>query len=299
MDIIDNLKTFLSVVDTGSFSGAARQMKVAVSVVKKRVDQLETQVGIRLFERSTRKMVLTDAGRRHLLKTRSAVGQVDQLLSQMASRQTQVEGYLRVKVPTTLLGAFLSESLNRFQTLHPGVRMEVLTLNRPVNPVQEGFDVSIGMLPLTWPGVADFVLVAMKRQVVAAPSYLARRGTPRVPADLAGHDILNYEGIGLTWTFEGPTGPLAVQVDPRLSSNHGHHLMNAAQAGNGITLLSTYIVEPPVQRGELVVLLEDYPVPDLWIRMQIPEDRLELNQVQALRAFLQANITIPPMQGLL
>jgi DNA-binding transcriptional LysR family regulator len=154
------------------------------------------------------------------------------------------------------------------------------------------------MLPLTWPGVADFVLASMKRQVVAAPSYLARRGTPRVPADLAGHDILNYEGIGLTWTFEGPTGPLAVQVDPRLSTNHGHHLMNAARAGNGITLLSTYIVEPPVQRGELVVLLEDYPVPDLLIRMQIPEDRLELSHVQALSTFLQVNTTMPQIQGL-
>lgn len=297
MDIIDNLKTFLTVVDTGSFSGAARHMKVAVSVVKKRIDQLEAQAGIRLFERSTRKMELTDAGRRHLLKTRTAVNQVDQLLAQMAMRQTRLEGYLRVKVPTTLLGAYLGEALNRFQSLHPGISMEVLTLNRPVNPVQEGFDVAIGMLPVTWPGVADFGLAAMRRQVVAAPSYLARRGTPQVPGDLAGHDILNYDAIGLAWSFEGPAGPLEVRVEPKLSTNNGHFLMNAARIGNGITLLSSYIVEPYIKTGELVPLFEGYTVPDLWIRMQIPEDRRELSHVQALSAFLIESINTPLVQG--
>ena len=294
---MDNLKTFLVVVDTGSFSGAARHMKVAVSVVKKRVDQLEAQVGIRLFDRSTRRMDLTDAGRRHLLKTRTAVNQVDQLLAQMAMRQTRLEGFLRVKVPTTLLMAYLGDILNRFLALHPGISMEVLTINRPVNPVQEGFDVAIGMLPMTWPGVADFGLAAMKRQVVAAPSYLARRGTPKAPRDLAGHDILNYDVIGMDWSFEGPTGPVEVRVDPKLSTNNGHFLMNAARVGQGITLLSTYLIEPCIQKGELVPLLEEYSVPDLWIRMQIPEDRREFSHVQALSAFLMENIKTPVIQG--
>ncbi len=105
MDIIDSLKTFIAVVDTGNFTNAARQLKVAVSLVKKRVDHLESQVGVVLFERSTRRMNLTDAGRRHLLEARATVNQVDLLLAQMGSQPPRLEGRLRVKAPTCMLGA--------------------------------------------------------------------------------------------------------------------------------------------------------------------------------------------------
>jgi hypothetical protein len=163
MDIIENLKTFIAVVDTGNFTGASRKLKVAVSVIKKRIDQLEAKAGVQLFERSTRRMTLTDAGRRHLLKTRATVNQVDLLLSQMASRPNCLEGHLRIKVPNGLLGALVGENLNRFQDLNPGISMEVLSIDRPINPIEEGFDASVTVGPTTWPGCVAF----------RAPSYQA------------------------------------------------------------------------------------------------------------------------------
>lgn len=291
MDVIDNLRTFLMVVEAGNFSAAARRLKVAVSVVKKRIDHLEMQVGVALFERSTRKMSLTDAGRRHLLKTRAVVNQLDQLLAQMASQPTRLEGRLRIKVPTGMMGAFLGEKLNRFQDLHPGISMEVSLIHRPVNPIEEGFDVCVELDPTTWPGVAHFALRPIKRHLVASPSYLAKRGIPRVPGDLVMHDILNFEARGLIWTFLGKKGPLEVRIDPRLSSNSSLHLIQAACMGNGICLMNEYVTQSFLEHGELVTLLDDYPMADLWARMHIPEDRLELSHVQALRTHLLSSVS--------
>ena len=289
MDTIANLQTFLSVVETGGFPAAARRLSVAVSVVKKRIDQLESQTGVVLFDRSTRSTNLTDVGRRHLLK-RAVVSQLDQLLAQMASKPERVEGHLRVKVPTLLLGLFMSESLNRFQHLHPGITMEIMAIDRPVNPIKEGFDVSIVMEPITWPGVADFELAPIHRRLVASPGYLQKRGMPRAPNDLVMHDILSIDQLGLTWPFLGKTGPVDVLIEPKLKSNSSLHLMNAACMGNGICLMSSHITNPYLARGELVSVLEDYPVPNLWSRVHIPQNRLELSRVQALNSYLQASL---------
>ncbi len=286
MDIIENLKTFIAVVDTGNFTGASRKLKVAVSVIKKRIDQLEAKAGVQLFERSTRRMTLTDAGRRHLLKTRATVNQVDLLLSQMASRPNCLEGHLRIKVPNGLLGALVGENLNRFQDLNPGISMEVLSIDRPVNPIEEGFDASVTVGPTTWPGVLHFELLAIKRQVVASPSYLAKRGIPLVPGDLRNHDILNYESRGLSWTFQGKSAPIEIGFIPTLSSNNTLHLLNATCSGNGVCLLAEHITNPFIQSGELVLLLEKFPVPDVWLNLHIPENRLEFSHVQALRTHL-------------
>jgi DNA-binding transcriptional LysR family regulator len=290
MDIIDNLKTFIAVVETGNFTNAARHLKVAVSLVKKRIDHLESQVGVVLFERSTRRMTLTDAGRRHLLKTRAAVSQVDLLLAQMGSRPQRLEGRLRVKAPTCMLGAYLSDVLNRFQERHPGISLEVLAIDRPVNPIEEGFDVSIVLLPITWPGVANLELATMKRHVVASPSYLAKRGRPRVPGDLVNHDLLHLQVPGMVWIFQSQTGPIEIKVSPMLMSNNAHHLMSAAGLGNGLCLISDYTSMPFIQSGQLVTVLDDYPVSEMWARMHIPEERLELTHVQALRNHLQESI---------
>lgn len=296
MDVIDNLRTFLMVVEAGNFSAAARRLKVAVSVVKKRIDHLEMQVGVALFERSTRKMSLTDAGRRHLLKTRAVVNQLDQLLAQMASQPTRLEGRLRIKVPTGTMGAFLGEKLNRFQRQHPGISMEVALLHRPVNPIEEGFDVCVEMGSTTWPGVENYSLRAIKCHLVASPGYLAKRGTPRVPGDLVTHDILNFESRGLIWIFHGKKGPLEIKVEPRLSSNSALHLMQAACMGNGICLMTEYVTKPFRERGELVTLLDDYPLADLWVRMHIPADRLEFSHVQKLCMYLLTGMSGPEIK---
>jgi DNA-binding transcriptional LysR family regulator len=294
MDTLDNLKALVAVVESGSFSEAARRAGLATSVVKKRIDQLEARVGVALLERSTRSMRLTDAGHAHLPRIRRAIEQVEEVLDGIGSKPAHLEGHLRVRVPTNLMAPYLANLFNAFQHCHPHLTLESVALDRPVNPIEEDFDVSIGMLPTAYHGVRDIGLCAVRRMVVAAPAYLAQRGHPRTPQDLVTHATLNYAATGALWNFEGPTGPMALQLEHRLTSNHGQHLLLAACSGMGITCLSSYVVLSDVRAGRLEVLLPDYPIPEFWIRMQIPEERLRLPRVQALTAFLQAQFAPAP-----
>jgi DNA-binding transcriptional LysR family regulator len=294
MDTLENLKALVAVVEGGSFSEAARRIGVATSVVKKRVDQLEAQVGTRLFNRSTRSMRLTDIGHTQLPRIRRAIEQVEDVLTSGRSKPAHLEGHLRVKVPTTLMALYLAEMFTTFQRRHRDVRLDVLVVDRPVNPIEEGFDLAIGMLPASFPGVHDEGLCAVRRLVVASPHYLRRRGRPLVPQDLSTHDTLNYAGTGAVWNFQGPVGPVSIELEHKLNSNYGQHLLVAAMNGNGIACLSSYVVLPGIQAGRLEQLLPEYPIPEFWIRMQIPQDRLAVARVQALALFLKGKFVPKP-----
>ncbi|CAN5469208.1 LysR family transcriptional regulator [soil metagenome] len=287
MDVIVNLKAFLEVAKAGSFSEASRRLGIATSVVKKRIDQLEAEVGTPLFERSTRRMALTAAGRHQLPMIQRVVHDVDEVLAGIRKKRRRLDGHLRVKVPTTLALFYLGDMLNRFQEVHPGISMEVVVIDRPVNPLIEGFDIAIGMMPSAFGGTVEIALCQLDRLVVASPAYLHRKGRPAQPADLTQHDILNFQPTGDAWSFNGAGGPVSVTLDPRLSCNEGQMLLNAAVSGNGITALSGYIVRKAIDKGQLEVILSDYAMSDFSLRAWVPESRSHIARVQALVAFLQ------------
>lgn len=297
MDTIANLKAFLEVARTTSFVAAARHLRVAPSVVTKRVEQLEWRTGKRLFERTTRKVSLTEAGRLFLPAAQRIVHDLDDALAQLQKKPRALEGRLRVKVPTTLSTFYLASMLARFQYLHPNITMEILALDRPVDPIQEGFDIAIGMFPTSFGGAVEVDLCAVPRLLVAAPKYLARYETLQHPSQLLQHEILNFQPLGTTWTFEGKTGPIAVSITPRLDSNDGQVLMQSAIEGNGITLLSSYLMQPAIRTGHLVSLLPEFKISDLWVRALIPENRMPVDRVQALLDFLRTEFSpVPPWE---
>jgi len=280
--------TFLEVVRGGSFSQAARQLNLAVSVVTKRIDQLEWRTKSKLFERSTRKLVLTDEGRRLLPAAQRIVQDVNEALDSLHGRAARLDGHLRVKVPTTLAVFHLSAVLARFQQLHSNVSLEVIVLDRPVNPIHEGFDVAIGMLPSSFDEVTEIGLSPLNRFAAASPGYLQTNGIPHHPTDLTQHRLLNFQPVGSSWAFTGPHGPINVDITPHLSTNDGHVLLDAAVAGNGIALFASYMATAALQRNELQLVLEDFPVPQFWIRDLVPNSRMHLTRVQAFLTFVQA-----------
>jgi DNA-binding transcriptional LysR family regulator len=297
MDTISNMKAFVAVARCGSFIAAARELRVAASVVTKRVDQLEWRVGSRLFERSTRRIVLTAAGQQLLPEAQRLAHDVDDVLARLRETPRQLAGPLRVKVPTHLTAFYLADVLGRFQRLHPSITMEVIVLDRPVDPVHEGFDVALSMFATSFAGVIEIDLCAVPRLLVAAPDYLAGREAPQHPTQLLQHLIVNFQPLGTTWTFEGNAGPIAVTVAPHMSSNDGYLLARAAVHGNGITLLSSYLVLPALREGTLVPLLPEFPVPSLWVRALVPAVRMPTARVQALIEHLrQAFSPEPPWE---
>lgn len=298
MDTLVNLQTFLQVVRNGSFAETARRTGLAVSVVKKRVDQLEHRVGAALLERSTRRLALSELGARHLARLQQAAQEMDDALAGVGQTTARVEGHLRIKVPTTLNQFHLGAMLVAFQAEHPALSLEVIAIDRPVNARLEGFDLAVGVTPESHGGVLEFGLCAIQRRVVASPAYLQARGRPQHPRDLLRHDVLSFQPTGDTWTFQGPQGPIVLKLEPRLSSNDGQQLLRAAVAGHGVASLSTYLVQAELKARRLLPVLPRFAVPEFWIHLQVPEARAHLASVQALVQFLQRRFQpVPPWEA--
>ena len=287
MDTLQNLRAFLAVAETRSFSAAARRSRLATSVLTKRVDQLERAVKTRLFTRTTRTVTLTDAGRRWCDRVRSLVADFDDTMREVSDAQQDLEGPIRIKAPTTLTVLYLAGILTRFQTLNPRLSMEVVLADRALNPADEGFDLAIAAFDAAFSAVVDVPLCPLPRMLCAAPNYLAGRQQPRHPRDLIEHDTLSFAPTGSIWSFNGPQGPATVEVRPRLSVNDGQVLLGSALAGNGIALLSEYLIAPALRSGDLVLVLESYRPPELWVKALVPEARMPVARISALVEYLK------------
>lgn len=297
MDTLSNLRAFVATAETGSFSAAARQAGLVPSVISKRIEQLEWRIRAPLFTRSTRRLTLTDVGERYLPVVRALVRQVDDALAGMAQASGDLEGHIRIKIPTTLGVLNLSGLLNRFLVEQPMISLEVVLADRSVNPLEEGFDMAIGARPESYGQVQDHPLCPIRRLLCAAPSYLQRRGTPQLPSELMDHDCLVFATSGTRWEFQGPQGLVGVDVRPKLKSNDGAALCQAALDGMGVALLADYLVAPSLASGRLVPLLPDHRLPDLWLKALVPSNRIELPRIKSLLQWLTVQLQSAPPGG--
>ncbi|HVV40541.1 MAG TPA: LysR family transcriptional regulator [Nitrobacter sp.] len=292
MDTLANLQAFLATAEASGFSAAARKLNVSTSVVAKRVTQLEGRIGAALFHRSTRQLRLTEAGQQYLPRARSIVADIGDLLSRMGETGHDLADHLRVKAPTSLTITRLADAFSAFQMRNPQVKLELVLIDRPVDPVTEGFDVAIGAFPHSFGGVVDEPLCPLHRLLCASPSYLEAHGAPRHPRDLVDHRCLSFLPTGPEWMFDGPRGRVTIQVRPYLASNEGHVLVKSAIAGNGIAFISHYLVADALRSGALRLVLPDFPIPELWVKATIPERRVNAAAVQALLAHLKASLAV-------
>lgn len=290
MDTLSNLKAFVAAADAGSFSGAARQLGIVQSVISKRIDQLEWRIRAPLFTRSTRRLTLTDVGDRYLPIVRELVRQVDDALAGMARASGELEGHIRVKVPTTLGVLYLSDILNDFLRSQPMISMDIVLADRSVNPIEEGFDIAIGALPELYGRVQDRPLCLMKRRLCAAPAYLKLKGTPQHPGDLVDHDCLVFTTSGARWDFQSQQGLIGIDVRPKLRTNDGASICQAAISGDGIAVLADYLATPAMLAGQLVEILHPFEIPDVWLKALVPTNRVELPRVRMLLDWLEQNL---------
>jgi len=295
VDTLQNLRAFLAVAATGSFSAAARQSRVATSVIAKRIDQLEAVTGTRLFQRTTRSVSLNEAGQNWIGRVCTMVADMDDVIAAAGRTDHELEGPMRIKAPTTLTILHLGDLLARFQRCNPKVVLDVVLTDRPVNPADEGFDVAVAAFGATFSRVIDLPLCPLRRVLCASPDYLRRHGTPAHPRDLSEHDTLSFQPTGNTWAFLSPQGPVQMTVAPKMSANDGQVLLAAARAGNGIALLSEYVALPWLRKGELAAVLEQFPLPEIWLKALVPEGRMQVSRVRALVEFLRRGFTpLPP-----
>jgi DNA-binding transcriptional LysR family regulator len=300
MDMVANLRAFLAVARYGGFSQAARQLNLVPSVAAKRVSQLEHAVGTRLFERSTRKVDLTEAGELFQVRARSLIADFDEALSGLKRSGDRLEGRILMMVPTTLHMLVLSDALSAFLLQHPHITMELALVDRSVNPAEEGFDLAIsGHAASSYEGVIDVPLHPFEQVLCAAPQYLQRRGTPVHPHDLEDHDGLFFKPLGTAWRFESDQGQLSVEAQPRLVANDNITLRAAALAGNGIAMLPRYVAGAAIKQGRLVELLTDFRLPRAWFRAHVTQRRAKLARIATLLEWLKAALqeALPKVDG--
>lgn len=256
-----HLATFSAIVSAGSISKAATRLGCGKSVVSRQLAKLETELGTRLIQRTTRRLVLTEVGEAVLLEAQQidrSLANVEQITGQF---QQEVRGRLRVACPRPLGQRYLIPLLTEFTQRHPQVEITLVVEDRLTDLVAEQIDVAIRVAHME-----DSTLVARKlapnpRVLIAAPAYLARASTPKTPADLAHHNCLLYIS-GTTvrdeWTFRKGSATTLIRATGNIKMNDGMALAASACAGAGITVLDRLLVEPELASGVLVELLPDY-----------------------------------------
>ena len=255
MDRLKAMGAFVRAVELGSLSAVARELTTTQPTVSKLVAWLEREVGARLLERSSQRVLPTEEGTRFLVHAKRLLEDYEEALGEVASGVREPRGLVRLSVPVALGELRLSGLMLEMLTKLPHLQVELLLEDRFVDPVEERVDLTIrigGVLP------ADLVarqLAVWPRYLVASPEYVRRNGQPRNPQDLAGHQYLRYASGEDALHLTGPAGSVVVAPASRYRVNSAIALLNAAHSGAGISLQPCWMVDEAVRRGELVRLL--------------------------------------------
>jgi len=256
MTDLNSLKIFAKVVDAGSFSEAARRLKIPLSTVSRRVAELENQLGVQLLERSTRNLRLTDVGSEVLEHARQTVETSDAIDSVISNHQTHVSGTLRVSAPPSISDSLIAPVVGKFQAAYPDVRVQVFITERIVDHIAEGVDVAFRVGPLRDSTLVIRRVLSYRHQLVASPAYLQRCKSPQKPQDLLNHRLLAFSfwKPDYSWTFFKTDGAKqeTVSFEPYIAMNDYAGLATALVAGTGIGELPP-IVDPRLLRDGLLV----------------------------------------------
>lgn len=282
MDMLLKLKAFIATADAGSFSEAARHLHASPSVIMKRVDELEWNFKATLFERSTRRLTLTDTGHGYLTHARQLMRSYNDMVSGAILSPGSIEGPIRIKVPGVFMRQGLGAVFTSFRVQYPQVQLDLVASDRGGNPALDGFDIAVGMDQMAYPDVVEQVIRPFPRLLCAAPSYLASHEPPLHPRDLIQHPCLTFAIAGSIWGFNSPEGRIEVDVRPVLITNDSSYLCTAACDGQGIVQLALPFVADALQAGQLEPVLESFPLVARWVKIMVPAARLELTRVKLL-----------------
>ncbi len=289
MDHLASIRTFLRVADVESFSEAARQLGLPKSLVTKRINALETALGVPLLVRTTRRVRLTEPGGLYRQRVAGIVEELDELEASLAEGALQLRGLLRISSPTAFGILEMRPALAEFLARHPDLTIELILNDQPVNPAEEGYDVVITDTSAISGQFEEQPLFRFDLVCCAAPTYLERRSAPRTPADLREHDVIHYlyaeSGHELRFMHEGER--VRVLVHPRLSSNSGAVMRDAALAGDGIAVLPHFLVAGELREGRLIEVLPDYRLPQPQMKAVLPRRREVIPKTRQLVEFLQ------------
>ncbi len=268
MDRFHAMETFVRVVDTGSFSGAARDMGIGQPSVSKLISGLEEQLQVRLLVRSTRRLTATEAGGIYYEHARRALDEANEAEAMARGSARGLQGRLRVCAPVTFARLHLAPALGEFMDLHPGLRLEVVMDDRTIDLLEENIDVAFRLGDLSDSALTARKIATTDRMVLAAPAYLERHGRPTSPGELLSHEAIVYSQPAgwAVWRFRRGTNESSVTLRARLSFTAAEGVREGVIAGLGLTMASRWMFAPELEDGRVVPILQEWslsPV-DLW-----------------------------------
>jgi molybdate transport repressor ModE-like protein len=295
---LDDLTLLLRVADLGSISAAARSLDLSVAVASQRLQRLEKSLGVRLLHRTTRRLRLTQEGTALVEGGRPLIQDLEALAGGLQAAAGEVSGTLSVSVPASFGRQYISPLLPEFLGRHPQLKLSIDLSDQMRDLVREGFDLAIRVGELHDSTLVARRIARSQRVLCASPAYLKRRGVPRVPEDLTAHDCLplSRDGSGTLWRLRDSAGKeVAVRVRGPLESNLGEVLRDAAVAGLGIALQSTWHVCEDLRAGRLQLVLPRHSLPESGIYAVMPQRRLVLPRARAFADFLAERFGDPPI----
>jgi DNA-binding transcriptional LysR family regulator len=286
------METFVRVIDTGSFSGAARQMQIRQPAVSKAIAQLEDWLGVRLLLRSTRSLTPTEAGQNFYVRAKRALEEAEEAILAARGAGAGLTGKLRISASVCFGRLHIMRQLSRFLEKHPDLEIEMVLDDRPINLVEEGIDVAFRSGAL-----ANSTLVARKigearRLVMATPSYFEKHGEPKSPGELMAHQTVVYtpDGGGTSWTFRQGSAEISVVVGGRLRVTAAEGLREAVFAHLGLAITSEWNFAPELAAGIVRPVLLDWDLPTLELRAVFPTGRMASAKTREFVSFVESCI---------
>lgn len=293
MNRLAAMEAFVRVVDSGSFSSAARQLQVGQPAISKMVAQLEDRLGVRLLLRSTHGLTPTEAGQSFYERARRALEEADEADLAARGAAATLSGRLRISAAVTFARLHVMPHLARFLQEHPDLQVEVVLDDRNIDLVDEGIDVALRMGTLTDPTLTARKIGQSRRLVVGSPAYLAKAGEPSVPADLLAHQSVIYDraGGGSLWTFRRGAAETSVTVTGRVRVTAAEGVREAVFAGLGLAIASEWMFAPELRAGVVRSVLQDWELPriDLWA--VFPTGRRASAKARAFASFIESHFS--------
>jgi DNA-binding transcriptional LysR family regulator len=293
VDRLDALRLFTRLAERGSFSSAARDLKVKQSTASKWVAELEAELGTSLVERTTRSVRITEAGQRLLVRARDVLAAFDELHADFEERSLEPRGRVRVSVPVAFGRLFVVPAVGDFLKRHADVTVELEMNDRYVNLVDDGFDLAVRVGIPTDTSARGKKLAETRRVLVAAPAYLKTHPRPKKPDDLRQHECLVHGDTDapIVWRLgDAAAKAVPIPVRGRFAANNSEAVALMARQGLGIALLADWLVREDLERGRLIPLLENFATPPAPVFALSPPGRFSSATVRALTEHLAQSI---------
>ncbi len=291
---IEKIQIFMAVAELAAFAAAARRLNLSPSVVTRVVAELEAELGVQLFVRTTRKVALTSAGAQFAEKAAKAISQLKEAEDFIRAEQNSLAGELRVNAPLSFGQHFLATAVSRFRSIYSDVSLKLSLTDSFIDIVSADYDMALRISgapkdkSTIWRKICP-----VPRVLVASPNYLERRGIPTEPLQLSDHNCLAYSNLasGLEWSFTSPSKPKQT-VSPKFcfECDNGEVLADLASLGEGITLLPHFIVEKHLAQEKLKTILVDWQSPEIWLTAYYPPYDVLPAKVKAFTSFIEDSI---------